>query len=151
MTQNWSGLWAPRRPPDRIIEAARLAFDERSAPGTRRVDLVFDSLADSEWTPADTTRIVMFSGPDLAILLTSWRSAAGNRVGGAAFTRTPVTLALRQPTRATITIPTTGDGRLLPTTVVTGPASLFARSVSVGTSGRGSATGRTWQSDWLTL
>jgi hypothetical protein len=143
MTTNWSGLWAPRRPPERIIEAARRAFDERSAPGTRLVELVFDSLADAEWTPADTTRILMFSGPELAMLLTSTRCATGNRIGGAVFTRTPVTLALRQPTRATIAIPTTDDARLLPTTVVTGPASLFARSTL--------APGRTWQSDWLTL
>jgi hypothetical protein len=143
MTTNWSGLWAPRRPPERIIEAARRAFDERSAAGTRLVELVFDSLADAEWTPADTTRILMFSGPELAMLLTSTRCAEGNRVGGAVFTRTPVTLALRQPTRATIAIPTTDDARLLPTTVVTGPASLFARSSA--------APGCTWQSDWLTL
>jgi hypothetical protein len=142
MTTNWSGLWAPRRPPEHIIEAARRAFYERT-PGTRPVELVFDSLADAEWTPADTTRIVMFSGPELAMLLTSSRCAQGNRLGGAVFTRTPVTLALRQPTRATITIPTTDDGRLLPTTVVTGPASLFARSTL--------DAGRTWQSDWLTL
>jgi hypothetical protein len=143
MTTNWSGLWAPRRPPERIIEAARRAFDERSAPGTRPVELVFDSLADAEWTPADTTRILMFSGPELALLVTSTRCPQGNRIGGAVFARTPVTLALRQPTRATIAIHTTDDGRLLPTTVVTGPASLFARSTA--------NAGRTWQSDWLTL
>jgi hypothetical protein len=143
MTTNWSGLWAPRRPPEHIIEAARRAFYERSAPGTRAVDLVFDSLADAEWTPADTTRILMFSGTELAMLLTSSRCSQGNRVGGAVFSRTPVTLALRQPTRATIAIPTTDDGRLLPTTVVNGPASLFARSTT--------DAGCTWQSDWLTL
>jgi hypothetical protein len=144
MTTNWSGLWAPRRPPKRIVEAARRAFDERSGPGTRPVELVFDSLADAEWTPSDMTRILMFSGDGLAILLTSTRCAEGNRVGGAVFTRTPVTLALRQPMRATIAIPTTDDGRLLPTTVVTGPASVFARASAP-------ATGRTWQSEWLTL
>lgn len=143
MTTNWSGLWAPRRPPEHIIEAARRAFYDRSAPGTRPVDLVFDSLADAEWTRADTTRILMFSGCELAMLLTSSRCDQGNRIGGAVFTRTPVRLALRQPTRATVTIPTTDDGRLLSTTVVTGPASLFARSTA--------EAGRTWQSDWLTL
>jgi hypothetical protein len=141
MTTKWSGLRAPRRPPERIVEAARRAFDERSAPGTRPVELVFDSLADAEWRPADATRILMFSGDGLAMLLTSTRCAEGSRVGGAVFTRTAVTLALRQPTRATITIPTTDDGRLLPTTVLTGPACVLACDDA----------GRTWQSDWLTL
>jgi hypothetical protein len=89
MTTNWSGLWAPRRPPDHIIEDARRAFDERSRPGTRRVDLVFDSLTDAEWSPTAATRILMFSGEQLALLLTCTQHPDGNRVGGAPFAREP--------------------------------------------------------------
>jgi hypothetical protein len=142
MTTNWSGLWAPRRPPDRIIEDARRAFDARSGPGTRRVDLVFDSLTDAEWSSSAATRILMFSGEQLALLLTCTHHSDGSRVGGALFTREPrVTVTLRYPSRPPVAIPTTDDGRLLPTTVLTGPASVLACADA----------GPSWQSDWLTL
>ena len=89
MTTNWSGLWAPRRPPDRIIEDARAAFDERNRPGTRRVDLVFDSLTDAEWSPSDASRILMFSGEQLALLSDVYTALGRQRVG--AVFRTPAT------------------------------------------------------------
>lgn len=142
MTTNWSGLWAPRQPPDGIVDAARRAFGQRSEPGTMRVDLVFDSLTDDEWSPSDSTRILMFSGEQLAVLLSCTRHSDGNRVGGALFTREPgVTLTLRHPSGPPVAIPTTDDGRLLPTTVLTGPACVLACDDA----------GRTWQSDWLML
>jgi hypothetical protein len=143
MTMKRSGSWAPRRPPDGAVDAARRAFHERSAPGTRRVDLVFDSLAADGRTPVGAARILMFSGEDLAALVTSVRVPEGNRVGGAIFARTAsVALAIRRPKWATIELSCTADGRLLPTTVPSGPASLFARDREAG---------RIWQSDWLTL
>jgi hypothetical protein len=147
MTTNTSAWWAPRRPPTRVLEDARSAFDERNfaVPGCgrrARIELVFDSLADDVWTPTATTRVLMFSGDDLAILLTSTRCAEGHRLAGAVFTRTPVTVTVRRPRRPTTTIAITVDGRLLPTTIESGPACVFARDA---------AAARSWHSDWLTL
>jgi hypothetical protein len=142
-TTRQPGLWALRRPPADAVDAARRAFGERRAPGTRRLDLVFDSVADPGTASVGGIRILMFSGDGLAVLATSLRVPEGTRIGGAVFGRTaPVALAIRRPTSTAIALSATADGRLLTTTVPAGPACVCAR---------GTESGEIWQSEWLTL
>jgi hypothetical protein len=143
MTTTRPGHWTLVRPPERVLTAAHRAFDERREPGARPVELVFDSFAGPAPSPGSATRILLFGGAGLAVLLTSTRRGGVNLLGGAVFTeRGRASVVLRRPMRARIDMPAEADGHLRVLTVEKGPACVFASD---------RASGRTWQTDWLTL
>jgi hypothetical protein len=143
MSTDWTGKWTLLQPPFRVVDSAQRAFRERALPEACRLDLVFDSLADDDDPLATRYRALLFAGDGLDMLLTITRNARGNEVGGTVFTEIqPFVVGIRRPARATVTIPCARDGRMRPTALPAGTASVLTHAPEHGYE---------WQSDWLTL
>src|SRR5262249_20076241 len=140
MSSEWSARQAFRQPPFRVVNSAQRAFREHGCCAAGRLDLVFDSLADADDASTSPNRVLLFSTDAFDIVLTITRTARGNEVGGTAFARVgPLVVGVRRPMRATIAIPCTHEGRMRPTELPAGTASVVTRAPAFGCA---------WQSEW---
>jgi hypothetical protein len=122
------------------VKAAERAFRERDAPLAGDVMLLFDSYVD-EAARKRQPRLLMFTADSFDLMLTVRSTPRGNELGGSLFGARSLTVEIRRPLRATITIHAGGDGVLTETLVPPGTASVLVHAES----------GRTWRSEWLTL
>jgi hypothetical protein len=127
-------------PPEPVVKAAERAFRERETPRAGKVALVYDSFRDDA-QPGRAPRLLMFTAGSLDLLLTIASTPKGNLVGGWLLGTLPVAVGIRRPLRATIALHAGEDGMLAETLVPPGTASVLVHA----------ATGRSWQSDWMTL
>ena len=127
-------------PPQLVKVAARHAFREHSRTAGRPVSIVFDSNRD-EVTRDCAPRLLMFTGDAFDLIVTISTTSQGKALGGAVTSATRIAVGIRRPRRALIAVPVDDAGALAEIVLPPGPACVVVQS----------ASGGTYQSNWLTL
>jgi|SRR5690348_8058889 hypothetical protein len=129
-----------RYPPSMVVAAARHAFREHTRPEGIRAALVFDSSSDDVERERAPRRLI-FTGEGFDVMLTVVTTSRGKTVTGEVISDARLAVEIRRPMRATIALPADKKGVLPEAVIPAGPACLVIRT----------ATGETYESNWLTL
>ena len=129
-----------RRPPLMVVAAARHAFREHTRTEGRNARLMFDSSCD-DIERGSSPRRLMFVGDGFDLMLTVATTSRGKTVGGEVISDSKVAVEIRRPLRATIALPADERGVFAESVIPAGTACVVVRD----------ATGKTYESSWLTL
>lgn len=129
-----------RWPPPMVVAAARHAFREHTRTEGSRATLVFDSSCDDIERDSSPRRLI-FTGDIFDLMLTVATTSRGKTVGGELISDWRLAVEIRRPLRATIALPADKRGVFVDSVIPAGTACLVVRD----------ATGKTYESNWLTL